>query len=92
VTVYPENSQHPDVLGLTVSIIQANSFSVVSYLQKHGATEQQLARFKLESYSGSLAERLRVCLLAFREFLDGPAKDVVAGTRWEDVDALSQYR
>jgi hypothetical protein len=63
VTIYPEDSQHPSALGLTVSIIRANSFSVVSYLQKHGATEQELARFKLESYSGSLAERLKTCLL-----------------------------
>ncbi|HEU4601216.1 MAG TPA: hypothetical protein VFS24_04570 [Steroidobacteraceae bacterium] len=87
VTLYPAALDRPDAVGLTISIIRASRLHVVAYLKKHGASEDEIAKFFLVSHQGSLEERLRAVLLAFRDFLDRPAlQDIVAGKEWESAE------
>ena len=79
---FPPTANRPDALALLVRAFVHDAFSVEAYLKNHNRTDE-LEKFRIASYHGTLEQRQRSVLENCRRFLEESIPEIVEGKRWE---------
>ena len=79
---FPATTNRPDALAVLVRAFVHDAFSVETYLKNHDRTDE-LDKFRISNYQGTLEQRQRSVLENYRRFLEESIPDIVEGKHWE---------